>query len=93
MLFALKDGSSVHTVYFLFFIDHPLHSTAVDAYGEEHSQNEALGHVSAPQGQNTDRQSGGKKINLWAFNLIFRFLRFKGESVLLKLYVTQKIIF
>nr|XP_041571750.1 centromere protein U isoform X3 [Taeniopygia guttata] len=43
--------------------DHPLHSTAVDAYGEEHSQNEALGHVSAPQGQNTDRQSGGKKIN------------------------------
>ncbi|NXD02671.1 CENPU protein, partial [Certhia familiaris] len=35
--------------------DHPLHSTAVDAYGEEHSQNEALGHVSAPQRQNTDR--------------------------------------
>ncbi|XP_063258208.1 centromere protein U isoform X4 [Prinia subflava] len=29
--------------------DHPLHSTAVDAYGEEHSQNEALSHVSAPQ--------------------------------------------
>ncbi|NWH88345.1 CENPU protein, partial [Aegithalos caudatus] len=36
--------------------DHPLHSTAVDAYGEEHSQNEALGHVSAPQRQNTDRR-------------------------------------
>ncbi|NXP89812.1 CENPU protein, partial [Passerina amoena] len=35
--------------------DHPLHSTAVDAYGEEHSQNEALGRVSAPQRQNTDR--------------------------------------
>ncbi|NXH48259.1 CENPU protein, partial [Dicaeum eximium] len=35
--------------------DHPLHSTAVEAYGEEHSQNEALGHVSAPQRQNTDR--------------------------------------
>ncbi|NXU13480.1 CENPU protein, partial [Pardalotus punctatus] len=33
--------------------DHPLHSTAVDAYGEEHSQNESLGHVSAPQRQNT----------------------------------------
>ncbi|KAM3672355.1 centromere protein U [Ammospiza caudacuta] len=33
--------------------DHPLHSTAVDAYGEEQSQNEALGHVSAPQRQNT----------------------------------------
>ncbi|NWU39698.1 CENPU protein, partial [Hylia prasina] len=36
--------------------DHPLHSTAVDAYGEEHSQNEALGHVSAPQKQNTGRR-------------------------------------
>ncbi|NXM47322.1 CENPU protein, partial [Gymnorhina tibicen] len=35
--------------------DHPLHSTAVDAYGEEHSQNESLGQVSAPQRQNTDR--------------------------------------
>ncbi|NXD22019.1 CENPU protein, partial [Spelaeornis formosus] len=36
--------------------DHPLHSTAVDAYGEEDSQDEALGHVSAPQRQNTDRR-------------------------------------
>ncbi|NWW38862.1 CENPU protein, partial [Panurus biarmicus] len=36
--------------------DHPLHSTAVDAYGEEQSQNEALGRVSAPQRQNTDRR-------------------------------------
>ncbi|XP_018782122.2 centromere protein U isoform X1 [Serinus canaria] len=36
--------------------DHPLHSTAVDAYGEEHSQNEAPGRVSAPQKQNTDRR-------------------------------------
>ncbi|NWH43174.1 CENPU protein, partial [Fregata magnificens] len=35
--------------------DHPLHSTAVDAYGEEHSQNESLGHVSAPQRKNTGR--------------------------------------
>ncbi|NWV12521.1 CENPU protein, partial [Ptilonorhynchus violaceus] len=35
--------------------DHPLHSTAVDAYGEGHSQNESLGRVSAPQRQNTDR--------------------------------------
>ncbi|NXO74266.1 CENPU protein, partial [Phainopepla nitens] len=35
--------------------DHPLHSTAVDAYGEEHSQKEALGRVSAPKRQNTDR--------------------------------------
>ncbi|NXP16702.1 CENPU protein, partial [Scytalopus superciliaris] len=34
--------------------DHPLHSTAVDAYGEEHSQNESPGHVSAPQRQNTE---------------------------------------
>ncbi|NWZ97623.1 CENPU protein, partial [Nesospiza acunhae] len=36
--------------------DHPLHSTAVDGYGEEHSQNEALGRVSAPERQNTDRR-------------------------------------
>ncbi|NXR65477.1 CENPU protein, partial [Rhadina sibilatrix] len=36
--------------------DHPLHSTAVDAYGEEQSQNEALGRVSAPQRLNTDRR-------------------------------------
>ncbi|XP_037990277.1 centromere protein U isoform X2 [Motacilla alba alba] len=36
--------------------DHPLHSTAVDAYGEEHSQNEALARVSASQRQNTDRR-------------------------------------
>ncbi|NXF01988.1 CENPU protein, partial [Smithornis capensis] len=35
--------------------DHPLHSTAVDAYGEEQSQNESLGRVSAPQRQNTER--------------------------------------
>ncbi|NXI11144.1 CENPU protein, partial [Irena cyanogastra] len=35
--------------------DHPLHSTAVDAYGEEHSQNKALVCVSAPQRQNADR--------------------------------------
>ncbi|NXY21927.1 CENPU protein, partial [Atrichornis clamosus] len=35
--------------------DHPLHSTAVDAYGEEHSQNESLGRVSAPPRQNTER--------------------------------------
>ncbi|XP_062349566.1 centromere protein U isoform X1 [Cinclus cinclus] len=42
--------------------DHPLHSTAVDAYGEEHSRNEALGHVSAPRRQNTGRRSGGKQI-------------------------------
>ncbi|NXA76412.1 CENPU protein, partial [Thryothorus ludovicianus] len=35
--------------------DHPLHSTAVDAYGEELSQHEALDRVSAPQRQNADR--------------------------------------
>ncbi|NXS79265.1 CENPU protein, partial [Erpornis zantholeuca] len=35
--------------------DHPLHSTAVDAYGEEHSQNTSLSCVSAPQRQSTDR--------------------------------------
>ncbi|NXH92021.1 CENPU protein, partial [Edolisoma coerulescens] len=35
--------------------DHPLHSTAVDAYGEEQSQNTSLSCVSAPQRQNTDR--------------------------------------
>ncbi|NXX16327.1 CENPU protein, partial [Podargus strigoides] len=35
--------------------DHPLHSTAVDAYGEEHSQNESLGHVSPPQRKNTEK--------------------------------------
>lgn len=50
-----------YSLFFSFFIDHPLHSTAVDAYGEEHSQNEALGRVSAPQRQNTDRRSVGKE--------------------------------
>ncbi|NXY75385.1 CENPU protein, partial [Glareola pratincola] len=35
--------------------DHPLHSTAVDAYGEEHSQNESLGHVSARLRKNAER--------------------------------------
>lgn len=50
--------------YFLLFIDHPLHSTAVDAYGEEQSQNESLGHVSAPQKENTERRSGEKN-NCW----------------------------
>nr|XP_009932266.1 PREDICTED: centromere protein U [Opisthocomus hoazin] len=34
--------------------DHPLHSTAVDAYGEEHSH-ESLGRVSAPPRKNTER--------------------------------------
>ncbi|KFP74734.1 Centromere protein U, partial [Apaloderma vittatum] len=41
--------------------DHPLHSTAVDAYGEEHSQNESPGHVSALQRKNTGRS---KKMHL-----------------------------
>ncbi|NWT10680.1 CENPU protein, partial [Vireo altiloquus] len=36
--------------------DHPLHSTAVDAYGEEHLQNASLSCVSAPQRQNTDKR-------------------------------------
>ncbi|NXN57021.1 CENPU protein, partial [Rynchops niger] len=35
--------------------DHPLHSTAVDAYGEEHSQNESLGRASAWQKKNAER--------------------------------------
>ncbi|NWV84024.1 CENPU protein, partial [Dasyornis broadbenti] len=35
--------------------DHPLHSTAVDAYGEDHSQNESLSRVSALQRQNTNK--------------------------------------
>ncbi|KAM9029287.1 LOW QUALITY PROTEIN: centromere protein U [Ara ararauna] len=35
--------------------DHPLHSTALDAYGEEHSQSESLGRVSEPQRKNTER--------------------------------------
>ncbi|NWY44132.1 CENPU protein, partial [Sylvia atricapilla] len=44
--------------------DHPLHSTAVDAYGEEQSQKEALSRVLAPQRQNTDRPSAGKRVKL-----------------------------
>ncbi|NWI66042.1 CENPU protein, partial [Todus mexicanus] len=36
--------------------DHPLHSTAVDAYGEEHSENESRGHVSAPQRKRTEKR-------------------------------------
>ncbi|NXG75685.1 CENPU protein, partial [Baryphthengus martii] len=36
-------------------IDHPLHSTAVDAYGEEHPENKSRGHVSALQRKNTER--------------------------------------
>ncbi|XP_026702937.1 centromere protein U isoform X1 [Athene cunicularia] len=35
--------------------DHPLHSTAVDDYGEEDSQNGSLSHVSAPQRKSTGR--------------------------------------
>ncbi|NXI56878.1 CENPU protein, partial [Chloroceryle aenea] len=35
--------------------DHPLHSTAVDAYGEEQTENESQGHVSAPQRKDTGR--------------------------------------
>ncbi|NXW94325.1 CENPU protein, partial [Alopecoenas beccarii] len=35
--------------------DHPLHSTAVDAYGEEQSPSESLGHVSAPQRESAKR--------------------------------------
>ncbi|XP_074883957.1 centromere protein U isoform X4 [Buteo buteo] len=38
--------------------DHPLHSTAVDAYGEERSQDKSLRHVSALQRKNTE---GSKK--------------------------------
>ncbi|NWU92959.1 CENPU protein, partial [Upupa epops] len=35
--------------------DHPLHSTAVDAYGEEYSGHESLGHVSGLQRKNAER--------------------------------------
>ncbi|XP_061228037.1 centromere protein U [Neopsephotus bourkii] len=35
--------------------DHPLHSTALDAYGEEQSRSESLGQVSEPQRKNTER--------------------------------------
>ncbi|NXA98302.1 CENPU protein, partial [Melanocharis versteri] len=52
--------------------DHPLHSTAVDAYGEEQSQNEALGCVSAPQRQNTHskkvRHSKPSSGDAWKLN-------------------------
>ncbi|NWV71647.1 CENPU protein, partial [Malurus elegans] len=44
--------------------EHPLHSTAVDAYGEEHSQNQSLGRVSAPQRQNTDRRRKRRRSKL-----------------------------
>ncbi|KAM6429222.1 centromere protein U [Rhynochetos jubatus] len=43
--------------------DHPLHSTAVDAYGEEQAPNRSFGHVSTPERRNVDR-SGGKRKNL-----------------------------
>ncbi|XP_035753672.1 centromere protein U isoform X2 [Egretta garzetta] len=42
--------------------DHPLHSTAVDAYGEEHSPNESLDHVSSPQRKSTEKS---KKTHRW----------------------------
>ncbi|XP_068869959.1 centromere protein U isoform X2 [Aphelocoma coerulescens] len=53
--------------------DHPLHSTAVDAYGEEQSQNVSLSCVSAPQRQNTDRSkkprhSKPSSGDVWKFN-------------------------
>nr|Q2Z1W2.1 RecName: Full=Centromere protein U; Short=CENP-U; AltName: Full=Centromere protein p50; AltName: Full=MLF1-interacting protein; AltName: Full=centromere protein of 50 kDa; Short=CENP-50 [Gallus gallus]BAE48587.1 centromere protein p50 [Gallus gallus] len=35
--------------------DQPLHSTAVDACGEEHSENESSGYVPAPQRTNAER--------------------------------------
>ncbi|NXN12914.1 CENPU protein, partial [Indicator maculatus] len=35
--------------------DHPLHSTAVDAYGEEHSDSESLGCASAPLRKHAER--------------------------------------
>lgn len=60
MLFTWTDGNSFHKACFLFFIDHPLHSTAVDAYGEEHSQSESFGQVSEPQRKNTEKRSGEK---------------------------------
>lgn len=56
MLFAWSDGSNFHAVCFLFFTDHPLHSTAVDAYGEEQSGSESLGRASAPQRKRAARK-------------------------------------
>ncbi|NXA46537.1 CENPU protein, partial [Nothocercus julius] len=35
--------------------DHPLHSTAVDAYGEEHSENESVNDLSDPQKKSTEK--------------------------------------
>lgn len=42
--------------------DQPLHSTAVDACGEEHSENASSSDDPAPQRTNAERRSGGKII-------------------------------
>ncbi|XP_065592626.1 centromere protein U [Cyrtonyx montezumae] len=44
--------------------DQPLHSTAVDAYGEEHSENETSCHVPAPQRTNEERS---EKLHMEAY--------------------------
>ncbi|XP_021249037.1 centromere protein U isoform X2 [Numida meleagris] len=41
--------------------DQPLHSTAVDAYGEEHSESESASHAPSPQRTNAERS---KKMHL-----------------------------
>lgn len=80
MIFASTDGNSFHTAYFPLFTDHPLHSTAVDAYGEERSESESISHVSAPQTKNTGRRSGEKIITSICLFIYFRlnvlFVRF-----------------
>lgn len=72
VLFASTDGNSFHTAYFLLFTDHPLHSTAVDAYGEERSESESLSYVSAPQQKKAERRSGEKIIaSIYLFICLF----------------------
>ncbi|NXC03081.1 CENPU protein, partial [Orthonyx spaldingii] len=52
-IFKVAETNQLEELDYSF--DHPLHSTAVDGYGEEQPQNKTLGRVSAPQRQNTDR--------------------------------------
>ncbi|NXF93865.1 CENPU protein, partial [Eubucco bourcierii] len=68
----LKVAEAGHLEELSESFDHPLHSTAVDAYGEEHSGSESLGHTSAPQRKRAERNkmhrskildSGVQKIN------------------------------
>uniref|UniRef100_A0A8C6ZZ63 Centromere protein U n=1 Tax=Nothoprocta perdicaria TaxID=30464 RepID=A0A8C6ZZ63_NOTPE len=71
--------------------DHPLHSTALDAYEGDHSENESVNNFSDPQKKHAEKRFGEKKTQQLPNRhpLIFRFFRLNRENILFAQKTTE----